>query len=274
MYLYRCDGGAGFLDTAALKAALSRALVEFYPYAGRLRKDDNGRIEINCNGEGVSFEEAECDGALDDLGDFSIPRPDLSLVPTVDYSQGISTFPLFLVKLTRFKCGGASIGLANEHHTSDGISANNLMSTWLKIARGITTVPTISLDRRVLSARNPPQPQFRHIEHQPPPSLKTPLDGAAGDTTFSTFRLSRDHISSLKKKCNDSSGGSNYTMYEVVAGHVWRCASMARGLPHDQETKLQFLVDARQRLQPPLPLGYFGNGIFYSGAFALVGELV
>ncbi|KAG6425250.1 hypothetical protein SASPL_115677 [Salvia splendens] len=274
VYFYRSDRGPGFFDTAALKEALSRALVEFYPYAGRLRRDDNGRIEINCNDEGVSFVEAECDGSIDDLGDFAIPKPHLSLTPTVDYSKGISTFPLLLLKLTRFKCGGASIGLANEHHTSDGISANNLMRTWSEIARGLTTVPTVSLDRRVLSAREPPQPRFRHIEHHPPPSLKTPLDGPAGDPTFSTFKLSRDFINGLKKKCNESSGGANYTMYEVVAGHVWRCVSIARGLPLEQETKLQFPVDARQRLRPPLPPGYFGNGIFYSGAFALVGDLV
>lgn len=98
VYFYRSNGAANFFDRAALKAALSRALVDFYPYAGRLRKDDNGRIEINCTGEGVSFMEAECDGAVDDLGGFS-PRPGISLVPTVDYSQGISTFPLFLVKV-------------------------------------------------------------------------------------------------------------------------------------------------------------------------------
>ncbi|XP_047948907.1 shikimate O-hydroxycinnamoyltransferase-like [Salvia hispanica] len=82
--------------------------------------------------------------------------------------------------------------------------------------------------------------------------------------------MKREKINTLKQKCND---GSNYTMYEVVAGHVWRCVSIARGLPPDQETKLQLPVDARQRLRPPLPLGYFGNGIFYTGAFALIGEL-
>ncbi|KAL1564946.1 shikimate O-hydroxycinnamoyltransferase [Salvia divinorum] len=268
MYLYRYDGDAGFFNTAALKAALSRALVDFYPYAGRLRKDDNGRIEINCNGEGVLFVEAECDGSLDDLGDFCTPKPDLSLTPTVDYSHGISTFPLFLVKLTRFKCGGVSLGFANDHHTSDGISAVHFINTWSEIARGLTTVHPISLDRSILSAHNPSRPIFRHIEHQPLPPLKTTLHG---DTTSSTFRLSRDHINALKQKCNDSSW--NYTTYEVVAGHVWRCVSIARRLPRDQETKLQFPLNARQKLRPPLPEGYFGNGIFYTGALALSGEL-
>ncbi|KAH6819562.1 hydroxycinnamoyl-CoA shikimate/quinate hydroxycinnamoyl transferase [Perilla frutescens var. frutescens] len=99
VYFYRSDGGgANFFDTAAMKAALGRALVDFYPYAGRLKKDDNGRIEIDCNAEGVLFVEADCDGAVADLGGFG-PRPDLNLVPKVDYSHGISTFPLFLLQV-------------------------------------------------------------------------------------------------------------------------------------------------------------------------------
>lgn len=98
VYFYRCDGGANFFDAAVMKAALGRALVEFYPYAGRLREADDGRIEIECNGEGVLVVEAECDGAVDDLGGFG-PRPDLTLVPKVDYSRGISTFPLLLLQV-------------------------------------------------------------------------------------------------------------------------------------------------------------------------------
>ncbi|KAH6801286.1 hydroxycinnamoyl-CoA shikimate/quinate hydroxycinnamoyl transferase [Perilla frutescens var. hirtella] len=273
VYFYRSDGSAGadFFDAAVLKAALSRALVEFYPYAGRLKTDDNGRIEINCNCEGVFFSVAECDGTIDDLGGFS-PRPDIRLVPIVDYSQGISTFPLLLLQLTRFKCGGVSIGVANEHHVSDGISGVHFMDTWSLITRGLTPTVRPFLDRRFLSARNPPQPQFPHIEHRPPPSLKTDDDD---ETSFSTFRLSRHQLNALKQKCNDDDDGkhSNYTSYEVVTGHVWRCVCMARRLPGDQETKLQLPVNGRPRLKTQLPPGFFGNGIFYTAAFALCGEL-
>lgn len=174
-----------------------------------------------------------------------------------------------ILQLTRFKCGGVSLGVANEHHVSDGISALHFINTWSAIARGAATLPP-SLDRRVLSPRSPPRPRFPHVEHQPPPSLKTPLHDS--DTTFSIFRLTRDQINALKQQCKDDDD-NKYTMYEVVSGHVWRCACMARGLPKDQETKLQFPVNARQKLRPPLPQGYFGNGIFYTGAYALCGEL-
>ncbi|XP_047973467.1 rosmarinate synthase-like [Salvia hispanica] len=131
IFYYRCgDAAVDFFNAALMKAALSRALVQFHPFAGRLRRDDNrGRIEINCNAEGVLFMEAECDATLDDLGGFA-SKPNSSLVPTVDYSRGISTFPLFLVQLTRFKCGGVSLGFANEHHLSDGTSGQHFNKSW------------------------------------------------------------------------------------------------------------------------------------------------
>ncbi|XP_057767568.1 rosmarinate synthase-like [Salvia miltiorrhiza] len=268
VHLYRSNGAANFFDVTLLKAALGRVLVDFYPYAGRLEKADNGRIQINCNAEGVLFVEAECDDAVDDLGGFGRRALDLSLAPKVDYSLGISTFPLLLLQFTRFKCGSISLGVANEHHVSDGISALHFINTWSDAARGLTAavVPPF-LDRRLLSARSPPQPHFPHDEYQPPPRLTTPLPNT--DTSHSTFKLTPGHLRALKQRCK-----SGYTTYEVVTGHVWRCVCAARRLPHDQQTRLQIPMDARRRLAPPLPPGFFGNAILYTTSTALCGELV
>ena len=41
----------------------------------------------------------------------------------------------------------------------------------------------------------------------------------------------------------------------------------------DQESRLFIPTDARARLQPPLPRGYFGNGIFTTTVIATAGEL-
>lgn len=46
VYFYRPTGASNFFDAKVLKGALSKALVPFYPMAGRLRRDDDGRIEI------------------------------------------------------------------------------------------------------------------------------------------------------------------------------------------------------------------------------------
>ncbi|GJW82549.1 chloramphenicol acetyltransferase-like domain-containing protein, partial [Tanacetum coccineum] len=56
------------------------------PVAGRLKEDEDGRIEIDCQGQGVLFVEVESDGVIDDFGDFAPRMECLELIPTVDYS--------------------------------------------------------------------------------------------------------------------------------------------------------------------------------------------
>ncbi|GKB23328.1 chloramphenicol acetyltransferase-like domain-containing protein, partial [Tanacetum coccineum] len=57
--------------------------------AGRLKEDEDDRIEIDCQGQGVLFVEAVSDGVIDDFGDFAPRMECLELIPTVDYSLGI-----------------------------------------------------------------------------------------------------------------------------------------------------------------------------------------
>ena len=99
VYFYRPTGTGDFFDAEVMKKALAKALVPFYPMAGRLRDDENGRVEIDCNGEGVLFVEAEFNGVIDDFGDFA-PTPQLGqLIPALDYSGGIETFPLVVLQV-------------------------------------------------------------------------------------------------------------------------------------------------------------------------------
>lgn len=71
----------------------------FYPVAGRLQKDENGKIEILCNGEGVLFLEAETSCGIDDFGDFSQGSKLLTLVPTVGDTKDISSHPLLMAQV-------------------------------------------------------------------------------------------------------------------------------------------------------------------------------
>ncbi|KAI9089517.1 hypothetical protein K1719_029122 [Acacia pycnantha] len=91
-------GTSSFFDAKVLKEALSKVLVPFYPMAGRLRRDDDGRVEIDCNGEGVLFVEAETDRVIDDFGDFAPTLELRQLIPAVDYSRGIETYPLLVLQ--------------------------------------------------------------------------------------------------------------------------------------------------------------------------------
>lgn len=72
VYLYRRHNsrhGPDFFSPGVLKAALSKAMVTFYPLAGRLDAQGGsaGRPEIRCTGEGALFVTARSDATLDDL---------------------------------------------------------------------------------------------------------------------------------------------------------------------------------------------------------------
>ncbi|KAM1493511.1 shikimate O-hydroxycinnamoyltransferase-like [Malus sylvestris] len=98
VYLYRPSDADNFFDLGLLKKALGKTLVPCYPLAGRFKLNgENGRIEVDCNAEGVLFVVAESSSVLDDFGDFT-PTPDfLKLIPTVDYSAGISSYPILVL---------------------------------------------------------------------------------------------------------------------------------------------------------------------------------
>ncbi|KAG4972689.1 hypothetical protein AAZX31_13G351700 [Glycine max] len=282
VYFYRPNGVSNFFDAKVMKEALSKVLVPFYPMAARLRRDDDGRVEIYCDAQGVLFVEAETTAAIEDFGDFSPTLELRQLIPSVDYSAGIHSYPLLVLQVTYFKCGGVSLGVGMQHHVADGASGLHFINAWSDVARGLDISLPPFIDRTLLRARDPPLPVFDHIEYKPPPATKktTPLQPSkplGSDSTavaVSTFKLTRDQLSTLKGKSREDGNTISYSSYEMLAGHVWRSVCKARALPDDQETKLYIATDGRARLQPPLPHGYFGNVIFTTTRIAVAGDLM
>ncbi|GAA0146390.1 acetyltransferase [Lithospermum erythrorhizon] len=101
VYFYRSTTTS--LPEAAknMRDALSKALVVFYPVAGRVKWVEKGRVELYCNGEGVLLVEAESEASVDDYGDF-MPTPELrQLIPTVDLvATPITEVPLLICQVT------------------------------------------------------------------------------------------------------------------------------------------------------------------------------
>ncbi|XP_060211567.1 shikimate O-hydroxycinnamoyltransferase-like [Lycium barbarum] len=261
-----------FFDSRIMKEALSNVLVSFYPMAGRLAKNNEGRIEINCNGEGVLFVEAQSeDTFVDDFGDF-VPSLEMKnkLIPNVDTCGDISSFPLVIFQVTRFKCGGVSLGCGLFHTLSDGVSSIHFINTWSEIARGLSVAVPPFIDRSLLRARDPPTPAFKHVEYHPPPTLKN-VHGEVSvpkSSTTSMFKITRDQLTLLRTRSEHK--GSTY---EVLAAHIWRCTCKARGIDDDQLTKLHIATNGRIRLSPPVPQGYLGNIVFTATPIAKSSEL-
>ncbi|KAI3853788.1 hypothetical protein MKX03_027818 [Papaver bracteatum] len=259
------NGASNFFDSTLLKEALSKVFVPFYPIAGRLRKDEHGRAEIDYNGEGVLLVEAETTSVIDDFGDFAPTLEFRQLIPTVEFSGDMFSYPLLVLQVTHFQCGGVSLGVGKEHHLADGPSGLHFINLWSEMARGLNlTIPPF-IDRTVLRARDPPTPMFHHIEYQPP------CTNHENTITFSKLSTS-NQLNTLKSKSKEGENiVVNYSSYEMLASNVWRSACRARDLPFDQETKLFIVTNGRSRLRPPP--SYFGNVLFNATPIAVSGDL-
>ncbi|XP_062083631.1 spermidine hydroxycinnamoyl transferase-like [Humulus lupulus] len=257
--------------TNTLTQSLSRALVHFYPLAGRLRCLPGGRLELNCNAEGVLFTEVEFDSELDALGDLSPSSESCHhLAPVVDYTRPIHELPLLVIQLTRFSCGGIGLGLAISQAVVDGPSAMHFFSEWAGLARGEQLKTTPLLDRKCLRAGDLPlgSPCFNHVEFDSPPILvgqSNCNEERTKETTVAMLRVTKEQLKKLKRIANDGRDSKTtrpYTRYEMLAGHVWRCACKARKHSKEQATALAISVDVRNRIEPRIPISYLGNASF------------
>lgn len=59
-----------------IRRALEKVLVHYYPLAGRLTLSPEGKLTVDCTGEGAIFVEAKADCALGEIGDITKPDPE------------------------------------------------------------------------------------------------------------------------------------------------------------------------------------------------------
>jgi hypothetical protein len=84
-----------------VREALAKALVYYYPLAGRLREGHNRKLTVDCTGEGILFVEAEADITLEQLADtIQPPCPYIDeLLHDVPGSNAILGCPLLLIQV-------------------------------------------------------------------------------------------------------------------------------------------------------------------------------
>ncbi|KAG8495346.1 hypothetical protein CXB51_013062 [Gossypium anomalum] len=238
------DKPYGTPQPQVLKEALSKTLVPFYPMAGRLGCDENGRFQITCNAEGVLWIEAETSSVIDDLAGFT-PCSQLQKFPHL--------IALEIPLRTRFLWPSYTL-----HTVCDGTTVLHFISSWSEMARGLSQISMPALiDRTLLRARVPPTPRFHHLEYNPPPSLLGPNNPTP--SSVSVFKITQNQLNTLKAKSWEHENKTNYSIYTILAAYIWRCATKARGLSYDQPTRLLMPTNGRPRLHPPLPSSYLGN---------------
>uniref|UniRef100_A0A0E0MFQ0 Omega-hydroxypalmitate O-feruloyl transferase n=1 Tax=Oryza punctata TaxID=4537 RepID=A0A0E0MFQ0_ORYPU len=286
VYCYKpvASGGDAADAVTVLRDALAKVLVHYHPLAGRLTISAEMKLAVELTGEGAVFVAADAGCDLADVGDLTKPDPTAlgQLVYSVPGAKNILEMPPMTAQVTRFKCGGFSLGLAMNHCMFDGLGAMEFVNSWAETARGAAelTVPPF-LDRTVLRARDPPVISFEHHEFEEIPDVS---DTAAlygeQELLYRSFCFDPDRLERVRALALAGAGagddllGGRCTTFEALSGLVWRARTRALGLAPEQRTKLLFAVDGRRRFEPPLPKGYFGNGIVLTNAVATAGELL
>ncbi|KAH9332060.1 hypothetical protein KI387_004168, partial [Taxus chinensis] len=244
-----------------IREALSKVLVYYYPLAGRLRnRVQDGKLQVECTGEGAVFVEASSPNTLSLLGDLDEFKSSFQQLlfqfPPNTPLEGIH--PLIL-QVTCFSCGGFVVGVSVHHSLCDGIGATQFLNALAEMARGHVELSVKPVwDRYLLKPRDPLLVEFEHldiIEHLPTPPLST-----SEELAQTCFVLNSKVVQHLKQFLMKESKQVIST-FEVVAALAWRARTKALQIPRNDYVKLLFAVDMRTKLKPPLPLGFYGNAI-------------
>ncbi|OAY50675.1 alcohol acyltransferase 9 [Manihot esculenta] len=267
-----------------LKCSLSKVLVHYYPLAGRLRtsKEDDQKLEVDCNGEGAVFAEAFMDITAEQFLEHS-RKPNRSwrkLLYRVE-AQSFLDIPPLVVQVTNLRCGGMILCTGINHCLCDGIGTSQFLQAWAHItAKPNLDLPILLLPfhtRYVLKPRNPPQVTFTH-----PSYFKNAPDKDSETLALNHYLQSQrlvpasltfttSHILHLKRQCIPS---LKCTTFETLASHTWRSWVRSLDLPSALNVKLLFSVNVRKKLIPEMPQGYYGNGFVLGCAQTCVKDLV
>ncbi|CAN6299382.1 unnamed protein product [Urochloa humidicola] len=275
IYFYRRNEAmAGEDPTRVIRDAVARALVPYYPLAGRLREHDGGnKLAVDCTAEGVLFVEADADVGLEHFGDALLPPfPCIEeLIFDVPGSSAILNTPLLLVQVTRLACGGFILAVRANHTMADAQGLTQFLTAVAELARGAQapTLPPV-WERHLLLARNPPQP---------PPALPGNI-GQGGsssiilppndDMRLRSFYFGLDEVAAIRAELPPGLQ-ERATRFDVIAGWLWksRTAALAPSDPAEPMTLL-VVVNARSR---GIPAGYYGNAFACPAAVSAAGEL-
>ncbi|XP_038982859.1 benzyl alcohol O-benzoyltransferase-like [Phoenix dactylifera] len=271
---YRHDPSMAGRDPArVIREALAKALVHYYPFAGRLREGARRKLVVECTGEGVLFIEADADVRLEQFGDaLQPPFPCLEeLLYDVEGSGDVLNCPLLLFQVTRLQCGGFIFAIRLNHTISDAPGLVQFMNAVAELARGLPA-PTVTpvWKREILEARHPPRPAFAHREYEEVPDTKgtiIPLD----DMAHRSFFFGPGEIACLRKRVPPHLRRSS--TFEVLTACLWKCRTVALSPDPDEEVRIICIANARGKQSTKIPEGYYGNAFAFPVAVCAAGKL-
>ncbi|CAD6334424.1 unnamed protein product [Miscanthus lutarioriparius] len=254
-----------------VRSALSRALVHYYPVAGRAVIDDDcgAELRIACTGEGVGFVAASANCSLADVKLFDPPFG--ALLKELAVGLGAEGFrpsdPLLLVQVTEFSCGGFVLGVTRNHVVADGTGFAQFLQAVGELARGLArpSVFPVSCGDDSL----PELPPFVDAMEKAQVTLE-PRDFAYLDITVPSRCINRIKAG-FARHAAAADGGGPCTVFEAVMAVLWQCRT--RAVMSDPETPAPLIFAVNVRKHAGAKRGYYGNCITSAVVVPTSGEV-
>ncbi|WOH02109.1 hypothetical protein DCAR_0521497 [Daucus carota subsp. sativus] len=270
VYVYKTNNISDLEPALVIRDALAKALVYYYPLAGKLKRE-NGKLRITCNADGVPFLEAYADCELSSLHYLDGIDTEMARVLAFDWpSESECGYHPLVLRVTKFACGGFTIGMGLSHSVCDGYGAAQFYKAMAELASGKnepTVKPVWERERLVGAASKVPI--------LPPVDMSTLASSPYLPCTVvahECFYITGESIERLRKSLLselEETETTNFTTVEILGAYVWRSKSRALQLSPDGKTMFCMAMSIRNVLNPPLNPGYYGNAFLSSSHLAL-----
>ncbi|KAJ3706402.1 hypothetical protein LUZ61_010107 [Rhynchospora tenuis] len=246
----------GLKAAARIRDAFARAIVHYYPVAGKITEINPGEPVVDCTGEGIWFVEANANCSLEEVN--YLERPLMiskeQLLPQPPPEAKLQD-EILLVQVTAFTCGGFTIGICSSHMVFDGLGFAQFLKAVGEMACGHSE-PTV---KPVWSREHMPAPTIV-LHTGPPPSLPV------FELTTSVVDISQESIGRIKD-LHMAETGQKCSTFDVVTAMIFKCRARAIDLAPEAEVRLGFAASTRHLLHDVLPSveGYYGNCVYPMG---------
>ncbi|EOA25853.1 hypothetical protein CARUB_v10019231mg [Capsella rubella] len=253
-----------------LERSFSQVLSHFLPLSGHLRwnPQDPKPYVVVFPQDTVSLTVAETDTDFSRVSskELRLETELRFLIPELEISSDSTS--LLALQITLFPNQGFSIGFTTHHVIMDGKTALNFHNTWAHLCK-YGTIPQdldlpLVLDRKVINVPARLESKILQLlqdDKDDARTLKAPPAKDIEDVVRVTLELSQENIKKLKERAKNGSTRSDLYLstFVVTYAYVLTCVIKARGGSVDRPVRFMYAADFRNRLDPPVPLTYFGN---------------
>ncbi|ESQ46645.1 hypothetical protein EUTSA_v10000450mg [Eutrema salsugineum] len=253
-----------------LERSLSLVLAHFLPLSGHLKwnpQDPKPHIVILPQ-DTVSLTVAETDADFSHVSGKGLRhQPELrALAPELLVSSDSPS--ILALKITLFPKQGFCIGITIHHAALDGNTVVKFIKSWAHFCKYGTMPQDLQLpmllDRTVINLPAELESKIFQLSqyNANERTLKlSPTKEIDEDVVRITLELTQENVKKLVERAKSGSTRSDLHLstFVVTYAYVLTCMVKARGVDEDQPVPFTYVADFRERLDPPVPVTYFGN---------------